>query len=130
MIAGVDHGERLRKRIDRADPQRPPAPARLPRDREDEEEAEKGVTGMERRNRGVRVRVDQPRDGDRVITVRTGGVGRRDVGDPDQARQKALLTGRPGRGRRKEEEGQCADERERDHGRREAVEERSSLDPE
>ena len=47
VVAGVDRGELLRDRIRHADRERPPAPASLPRERDDEEKAEKRITGMQ-----------------------------------------------------------------------------------
>src|SRR5690348_1622150 len=70
VVAGVDDRERLRERVDRTDAEGDPPPARLPRERDDEEEAEEGVPGMQGRNRRIRVRVDQLRHRDRVVSVR------------------------------------------------------------
>src|SRR5262249_16588807 len=102
---------------------------RVPSDRDDEQETEKGVAGVERWDRRVWVRVDQPRDRDRVVAVRAGGVRCRVVRDADQTGQQPLLTRGPRRRRRKQQEGERPGEGERDQRGREPVEQRPSLDP-
>src|SRR5205814_5968813 len=109
-VARIDDGERLRERIDRTPDKREPAPSRLPEDRDDEEEAEERIAGMQRLNRRVRIRVDQPRDRDRVVAVRTGWIRRRVVWDPDQPGQQSLPAGGPGRRRGEQQAAQRAGE--------------------